>query len=476
MQNMWISIVLIVLVIVLGLIAGARLSTPGPQRRAVYFAFGTLAVLAIWFFLFVAFFPAEWIVPFFTVACIVIPICVYMAVARSSQKPSKKAAPSKKSFEIPKRDIPAESPKEAPAAKPAAKPSETPAAKPAEQPAETSPAQPAMKPAAQSDAKPAPKPAEPTAETAPKKTGPSHAPAEKTKPTETQQPTKAKGSDAAPAPASSDQPVKEPIKEPAAKASLTTADKPTEKPARKMQETVEKKASAPTTAPLASPSNPATDQISAAADIDILVNKTVAEEIDDLEELVRPFGAPGKTEAAEQDQGPDLNIGSPVSSSATPESLAAPTEPVAAPMPTPAPAPVPAPTAAPVPMPTPEPAATPAPAPATTSTPAAAPVPAPAPQKPAKKMSAEESFAEFSARAAALRDQGAYAIAAMLYEEAAALAPTANDTRNTQFDELACYVKAGDAKKAKELAAKLRQSSVLTRFERIKLDAVERMG
>lgn len=64
MQNMWISVALIVAVIIVGIIAGKRLSTPGPQRRAVYFAFGTLAVLALWFFIFVAFFPAEWIVPF----------------------------------------------------------------------------------------------------------------------------------------------------------------------------------------------------------------------------------------------------------------------------------------------------------------------------------------------------------------------------------------------------------------------------
>ena len=78
MQNMWISVALIVAVIIVGIIAGKRLSTPGPQRRAVYFAFGTLAVLALWFFIFVAFFPAEWIVPFFTVACIIIPICVYI--------------------------------------------------------------------------------------------------------------------------------------------------------------------------------------------------------------------------------------------------------------------------------------------------------------------------------------------------------------------------------------------------------------
>ena len=50
MQNMWISVALIVAVIIVGIIAGKRLSTPGPQRRAVYFAFGTLAVLALWFF------------------------------------------------------------------------------------------------------------------------------------------------------------------------------------------------------------------------------------------------------------------------------------------------------------------------------------------------------------------------------------------------------------------------------------------
>ena len=61
-------------------------------------------------------------------------------------------------------------------------------------------------------------------------------------------------------------------------------------------------------------------------------------------------------------------------------------------------------------------------------------------------------------------------------KEAAALAPNANEARNSHFEELACYVKAGDAAKAKEIAAKLRQSSVLTRFERIKLDAVERMS
>ena len=112
MQNMWISVALIVAVIIVGIIAGKRLSTPGPQRRAVYFAFGTLAVLALWFFIFVAFFPAEWIVPFFTVACIIIPIGVYMMVLRSGGKERAKV-PSKRSFEIPKKDITVESAKAA---------------------------------------------------------------------------------------------------------------------------------------------------------------------------------------------------------------------------------------------------------------------------------------------------------------------------------------------------------------------------
>lgn len=109
------------------------------------------------------------------------------------------------------------------------------------------------------------------------------------------------------------------------------------------------------------------------------------------------------------------------------------------------------------------------------ATPASAATPEPTP-KPAVKPAPVDHFAEFSARATALRDQSAYAIAAMLFEEAAALAPNANEARNSHFEELACYVKAGDAAKAKEIAAKLRQSSVLTRFERIKLDAVERMS
>lgn len=358
MQNMWISVALIVAVIIVGIIAGKRLSTPGPQRRAVYFAFGTLAVLALWFFIFVAFFPAEWIVPFFTVACIIIPICVYMMVLRSGGKERAKV-PSKRSFEIPKKDITVES----------AKAASTVSSGTASASSATTPSKAAT---------PAPSASQQTA------------PASST-------PTSAAKTDTSSAPATT---------------------------------------------------SPSEDQLREAAEIEILVDRAAEEEAAKIEELVRPFASQATpTMNAEKER--ELNVGAPVSSSKekTPTNKeVTPAKASTAPTPTPAPTPES----------TPKPAAKPAP-------------------KPAKKAPVDH-FAEFSARATALRDQGAYAIAAMLFEEAAALAPNANEARNSHFEELACYVKAGDAAKAKEIAAKLRQSSVLTRFERIKLDAVERMS
>lgn len=189
--------------------------------------------------------------------------------------------------------------------------------------------------------------------------------------------------------------------------------------------------------------SPSEDQLREAAEIEILVDRAAEEEAAKIEELVRPFASQATpTMNAEKER--ELNVGAPVSSSKekTPTNKEV----------TPA-------------------KASSAPA----ATPASAATPEPTP-KPAVKPAPVDHFAEFSARATALRDQGAYAIAAMLFEEAAALAPNANEARNSHFEELACYVKAGDAAKAKEIAAKLRQSSVLTRFERIKLDAVERMS
>lgn len=487
MQNMWISVALIVAVIIVGIIAGKRLSTPGPQRRAVYFAFGTLAVLALWFFIFVAFFPAEWIVPFFTVACIIIPICVYMMVLRSGGKERAKV-PSKRSFEIPKKDITVESAKAAStvssgtaSASSATTPSKaaTPAPSASQQtaPASSTPTSAAKTDTSSAPATKAKAPATAAVATAPTKPATSEAPkatakpsAEAPKPTQpalkaeapsTQKSTTESAPVAAPAstkpvePAKSTEPQKakptKPTKQAAKPASHEAASKPfanKEHVAESAIEEATKKTPEPPVKAAPATTSPSEDQLREAAEIEILVDRAAEEEAAKIEELVRPFASQATpTMNAEKER--ELNVGAPVSSSKekTPTNKeVTPAKASTAPTPTPAPTPES----------TPKPAAKPAP-------------------KPAKKAPVDH-FAEFSARATALRDQGAYAIAAMLFEEAAALAPNANEARNSHFEELACYVKAGDAAKAKEIAAKLRQSSVLTRFERIKLDAVERMS
>lgn len=488
MQNMWISVALIVAVIIVGIIAGKRLSAPGPQRRAVYFAFGTLAVLALWFFIFVAFFPAEWIVPFFTVACIVIPICVYMMVLRSGGKERAKA-PSKRSFEIPKKDITVESAKAASpvssgtaSASSATTPSKaaTPAPSASQQtaPASSTPSSTAKTDTSSASATKAKAPtttaapAKPAASEAPKATAKPSAEAPKTSAKEAPKPVQAAAKAEAPstqksaaesapvaAPAST-KPVESAKSTESQKAKPTKLTKQEAKPASHeaaskpfankehvaeiaIEEATEKTLEPPVKAAPATTS-PSEDQLREAAEIEILVDRAAEEEAAKIEELVRPFASQA-TPAMDAEKERELNVGAPVSSPAE----EAPTSTEATPAKTSS-----------------APAATPEPAPK----PAAKPAPKPAKKEPV------DHFAEFSARATALRDQGAYAIAAMLFEEAAALAPNANEARNTHFEELACYVKAGDAAKAKEIAAKLRQSSVLTRFERIKLDAVERMS
>lgn len=165
-----------------------------------------------------------------------------------------------------------------------------------------------------------------------------------------------------------------------------------------------------------------------------------------------------------------------------PVSAAPAPRPKAAPQPAPVPA-TPAPAVAPEPVP-----AAPAPVPAAELAPAVAPEPAPlsapgievpadfVPAAPAPASTREARFEEFLAKAQGLRDKGLYPVAARLYGEAAAAAPQGSDARRARFEEMACYVKAGQGDKARALAAELRTSSVLTRVERIKLDAVERMG
>lgn len=336
MQNMWISVALIVAVIIVGIIAGKRLSAPGPQRRAVYFAFGTLAVLALWFFIFVAFFPAEWIVPFFTVACIVIPICVYMMVLRSGGKERAKA-PSKRSFEIPKKDITVESAKAASAvssgtasASSATTPSKatTPAPSASQQtaPASSTPSSTAKTDTssasatkAKAPAAVATAPAKPAASEAPKATAKPSAEAPKTSAKEAPKPTQPTAKAEAPstqkstaesapvaAPAST-KPVESAKSTESQKAKPTKPTKQEAKPASHeaaskpfankehvaeiaIEEATEKTPEPPVKAAPATTS-PSEDQLREAAEIEILVDRAAEEEAAKIEELVRPFAS-----------------------------------------------------------------------------------------------------------------------------------------------------------------------------------------
>lgn len=353
MQNMWISVALIVAVIIVGIIAGKRLSTPGPQRRAVYFAFGTLAVLALWFFIFVAFFPAEWIVPFFTVACIIIPICVYMMVLRSGGKERAKV-PSKRSFEIPKKDITVESAKAAStvssgtaSASSATTPSKaaTPAPSASQQtaPASSTPTSAAKTDTSSAPATKAKAPATAAVATAPTKPATSEAPkatakpsAEAPKPTQpaskaeapsTQKSTTESAPVAAPAstkpvePAKSTEPQKakptKPTKQAAKPASHEAASKPfanKEHVAESAIEEATKKTPEPPVKAAPATTSPSEDQLREAAEIEILVDRAAEEEAAKIEELVRPFASQATpTMNAEKER--ELNVGAPVSSS-----------------------------------------------------------------------------------------------------------------------------------------------------------------
>lgn len=110
-------------------------------------------------------------------------------------------------------------------------------------------------------------------------------------------------------------------------------------------------------------------------------------------------------------------------------------------------------------------------APATAPAPAAEPATAPA-----AASTRDARYNEFITKAQGLRDKGLFPVAARLYGEAAAAASSTSEARRARFEEMACYVKAGQGDRARALAAELRNASVLTRIERIKLDAVERMG
>lgn len=457
---MWISVILIILVIVIGLIAGSRLSAPGPQRRAVNASFISLAVMAGLFFILINAFPGDWIVPFFTVACIVVPICIYVGFTRAAV--SKEKASQKKSFEIP-RAVTSWDNDEGSSSRETTKASAATPAKSAPKPQSAAPKQKvsaapvsnaketaAVKPAPSSKAEE--KPQEKKATSTTKKTRSVSAPASssateakpavnlkpESKDTKASKPVQAAKSEKplgkAPSAAASPQSPKEDV----------VAQTPPKQPPAQSAQPVSQATPAPTR-PIETESS-VSEKIQAS-----LTSKQAEAENQPANSLIAEIEA-----LVER----DLNVGRKIAEGASDEEVRAAES-----------APLhlhdtPLPSALKKPGTSAESSdADDAFKPAPSSTAATAPDAEPS-----------DPFADFCRKANALRDQGSYAVAAIIFNKAAASAPTSKEARTAQFDELSCYVKAGETSKAKALAAQLRQSSVLTRFERIKLDAIERMG
>lgn len=100
------------------------------------------------------------------------------------------------------------------------------------------------------------------------------------------------------------------------------------------------------------------------------------------------------------------------------------------------------------------------------------PDPGRAPVRPTNPPICEKYFE----KAMLLKDAGALLVAANLFAASAAQADSSLDRRHARFEELSCYVKAGEAERARTLAQELRaQTGTMTKVERVKLDAVLRM-
>ena len=78
-------------------------------------------------------------------------------------------------------------------------------------------------------------------------------------------------------------------------------------------------------------------------------------------------------------------------------------------------------------------------------------------------------------KAAAFKARGLHVPAARLFAEAAMLADGDTARRRARFEELACYVKSNQPEKARPLVDSLSRSSVLTKAERVKLEAAGRL-
>ena len=85
MGNMMISIALFVLIIIVGLIIGLRLSSTSLQRRAVAVSFVLMALVAAAFWAVAMGASQVWTAPFFAIACIVVPVAAYSAIMKASK-------------------------------------------------------------------------------------------------------------------------------------------------------------------------------------------------------------------------------------------------------------------------------------------------------------------------------------------------------------------------------------------------------
>lgn len=471
MQNSWIGIALMALVVVIGLVVGIRLSPPGSQRRAVIGSLGGVTLVVILFFLVAIAFSQRWTAPLFAVACIVVPVAVYVGMTEAADKTRRR----KRADEAAKARAAEES-----ATEEAVEPLVKPVVEPKKPTKRTAPK--ATKPSKPAHGKPTPATISlPFADLTTTKV----VPVEKVnmidlRPLAEEQEERRRALEEAAAPevaeleaveeipfvASPFVPVDaEPEEEELELAEPVIAFEP--EPAREPEPAF---VPAPEPEPVM-PSESTWEAFSFAPEVE-----PASEPEPEFVAARTPEEAPAAEPAFVSEPAgiaePEPIVVPEPELALAPEPafvLASEPEPVPASEPEPAATPDLEPVAAPAPEPEPEPAAiaVPEPEPAVTAAPIATPEPTPA---------ASSSYDGFCAKAQSLRERGVYPIAARLFAEAAAAAPTPDEARRARFDELACYVKAGDGDKARAVAAELRQSSVLTRVERMKLDAVERMG
>lgn len=97
MQNSWLGIGLMALVVFIGLIIGIILSKNKAQGMASILAFAALALLLAAFSVFGIGFSQPWLLPLFIVGCMLIPIAVYfiaLSIMQRSKRSGRSAAPS----------------------------------------------------------------------------------------------------------------------------------------------------------------------------------------------------------------------------------------------------------------------------------------------------------------------------------------------------------------------------------------------